>query len=194
MYMRYDLLVELFLFQVEKMAVSLLQLLVMSMSIPLGASYLHHVIVSDNPGVPECNWFDLKYHCGSLDHMFDLLSKKSNSVDVAIEPGNYNLMSSYLLYDLRNIRIRSSNQPRTVNIFCKHNPNLDQNGDTGVAFMQGSDLIIEYISINWCGMTHFSISQISIGKFIHFHSPLYFANSTNIKVAHVILQHNIGQL
>ena len=103
------------------MAVSLLQLLVIWMNISLGLSYLHHAIVSDNPGAPECKWFDLKYHCGSLDHMFDLLSKKSKSVDVTVEPGNYNLMSSYHLYDLRNIRIRSSNQPRTVpnsKFFC----------------------------------------------------------------------------
>ena len=174
------------------MAVSLLQLLVIWMNISLGLSYLHHAIVSDNPGAPECKWFDLKYHCGSLDHMFDLLSKKSKSVDVTVEPGNYNLMSSYPLYDLRNIRIRSSNQPMTVNIFCKHNPNVDQNGDTGVAFMRGGDLIIEYISINWCGMTHFSTSQTSVGKFVYFRSALYFANSTNIKVTHVTLQNNNG--
>ncbi|XP_065904412.1 uncharacterized protein [Dysidea avara] len=41
-------------------------------------------------------------------------------------------------------------------------------------------------------MTHVSTSQTSIGKFVYFRSALYFANSTNIKVAHVSLQHNNG--
>jgi len=175
------------------MAVLLQQLLVMWMSISLRASYLHRVIVSDNPNSPECKWFIVAYHCGSLEEMFDLLNKNlTKSVDVSIEPANYTLMSSYYLYDLHNVSIRSSNQPKLVKIFCKRNPNMDKGIDTGVAFIRGSDLIIEYVSIEQCGMTHVSTSQTSEGKFVYFRSAIYFTNYTNVSVTHISLQNNNG--
>ena len=161
------------------------------MTTSLGTSYyLDHVIVSNNPTAPECKWIDLKIHCGSLEYMFDLLSKKSKSVDVAIQPGNYNLASSYMLHDLHNVRIRSSNQPNLVNVFCKQTS--DAHIDTGVAFVRGFDLIIEYVNIKWCGMTHVSTSRASVRKFVYFRSALYFANYINIEVNHVSLQNNNG--
>ena len=48
-------------------------------------------------------------------------------------------MSSHFLHDLHDVRIVSSNQSKLVKIFCKQNPIMNEDIDTGVAFIQGSD-------------------------------------------------------
>ncbi|XP_065904408.1 uncharacterized protein [Dysidea avara] len=157
----------------------------------MGLCYEHQVIVSD-AAKPECIWDDWIYYCGSLESMFDLLKDKTESVDVSIKPGNYNLTSSYSLKDLRNVRIRSSDQSNIANISCKPDYGVDPDVDTGIEFKHGSNLIVEYINIRWCGMKHISTSQVKPGTFVYFHSALYFVNCTGITVMHAGLYDNNG--
>jgi len=108
---------------------------------------------------PECKQHDLKYHCGSLEAMFNFLKDKSKSVDVSIDPGNYILASSFSLTGLCSIRIRSSNQINIANLSCTPNFDSDPDIDTGIEFSHGFNLIFEHVNIRWCGMKHISTSQ-----------------------------------
>ncbi|XP_065904410.1 uncharacterized protein [Dysidea avara] len=169
-------------------------LLVLMVDMSMGMLYEHHVIVSKTYPLSGCEWKwnDCNYYCNSLESMFDLLKDKMESVDVFIEPGNYTLSSSHSLKDLHNIRIRSCDQTNIANIFCKPNFDIDPDIDTGIEFKHGSDLIVEYINIRWCGMKHISTSQVKPGTFVYFHSALYFVNCTGITVIHAGLYDNNG--
>jgi len=139
--------------------------------------YEHHVIVSDTPSEPGCKlhgWV-YRYHCGTLESLFELLKDKSESVDVFIEPGSYDFLSSYSLENLHYIRIRSSDQDIMATISCKHNHDNSADIGTGIKFIHSSDLIIEYVNIRWCGMKHISTGQVNLGilHFIYFRIVLY---------------------
>ena len=153
----------------------------------LTLAYRHVIVVSNNSSLSHCKLTSGKYHCGSLAQTFDLLNKINASVDVTIEPDEYHLVSSYNLTDLHDIRISSAQELFPVIISCR------QGNDDGISFIRARNLLIQYVHVKWCGMTHVSTSQVFVSnQFVYFRSALYFQNSTDLNMTNVKIYDNNG--
>ena len=117
---------------------------------------------------------DTSYHCHSIIAMFELLSHK-NSTEVFVQSGMYILNMSYVLENLHDIQIRSNASTPAV-IMCHNNSAVD----TGVSFLQVSNLTIEHLNIVGCGMKHITSSYHGRGNFVSVHSAMFIQNSTNV--------------
>ena len=161
--------------------------IVMTRSIEFTVAYRHAVVVSDNSSLSQCELTSGKYYCGSLNQTFILLNNIKESVNVSIKPGDYNLLSSYNLTDLQDIKISSAQESAPVVISCR------QGNDAGIAFIKAKRLLLQYVSIRLCGMVHLSSSQVFISKqFIYFRSALYFQNSTDLNMTNITVYENNG--
>ena len=162
--------------------------LVITTSLEFTVAYRYAVVVSNNSSLPRCKLTSGKYYCGSLNQAFILLNNIiKESVDVSIKPGDYSLLSSYNLTDLRDVKISSAQGSAPVIISCR------QGNDGGIAFIRAKRLLLQYVSIRMCGMAHISSSQVFASKqFIHFRSALYFQNSTDLNMKNVKMYENNG--
>ena len=157
--------------------------------IPAVSLYQHNIYVSEKLPITKCQQINnTTYQCSSITEVFQQLSNCSNSTDITIEPGNYNLALSYKLADLHDIRIRS--ETKAV-IQCAANVNGTFDFDTGIAFVRVRNLIITNISIVGCGMKHNSSNHI-VERFIIVRSALYIQNSTNISLDNVTICNSNG--
>ena len=159
-------------------------------SLAISRAYRHTVVVANNPSLSHCKFIITEYRCGSLAQAFDLLNTRiKKSVDVIIEPGEYTLVSSHTLEDLQDIKIRGV-ESFPVIITCKQENDISE---TGVAFTRAKNLVIQYVHIEQCGMSHESSSQtFSSQQFIYFRSAIYFQNSTDLSMTNITVCNNNG--
>ena len=169
-------------------------ILLWTTSLVIAGAYRHTVVVSNNPSLSHCKLMITEYRCGSLAQAFDLLNTTiKKSVDVTIEPAEYTLVSSHILEDLQDIKLIGSNSPVEsfpVIITCKQE---DDSTETGVAFIRAKNLVIQYVHVRNCGMSHESSSQtFSSNQFVYFRSAIYFQNSTNLSMINIQVYNNNG--
>ena len=124
------------------------------------------------------------YHCSSLKQVFNLLAQSYSSVDIVLDPGIYNLTSSYNVTNLHHIRISSKN----ATIQC--GLSVDDSG-TGIAFIRVSNLTIEHVNIIGCGMRHAS-TVFGKDKIILVRSALFVQNSTSISLCNMSISNSNG--
>ena len=157
---------------------------------PAVLMFEHTVILSHNSSLEDCVKLNhISYQCGSIDKVLMLLL--NSSTDIIVEPGTYDLTSSYNITDLYDIRIRSkTSQPATIQ--CKPNLNGSYEFDTGIAFIRVKNLVIEHLKVMGCGMKHVSNIHIGGGQFIVVRSALYIQNSTDISLYGSSISHNNG--
>jgi len=151
-------------------------------------NYQNKITTSQSSHLDDCKKLNNTTHqCSSLQQVFNMLSYGYNSIDIVLEPGIYNLKSSYNVTDIQHIRISSNN----ATIQCMPNVNERYEYDTGIAFIRVTNLVIEHVSITGCGMRHIS-SNFGKGKFIMIHSALFVQNSTNITLCNMSVSNSNG--
>ena len=157
----------------------------MCFAIPMVFTYHHKIHLSMKSEINDT----VNLYCNSLISMFRLLSQNKDSTDVFIHPGTYILNTSYTLQDLHSIRIKSDASNPAI-IRCQNN---STDLGTGVAFLRVSDLIIDHLNIEGCGMKHSSTSYLA-GKenFISVHSGIFIQNSTNIILSSINISNSTG--
>ena len=148
-------------------------------------TYHYKATQSEPVGCQKIN--DTLHHCYSLISMFNLLSNKKNSTDVFIHSGTYTLNMSYTLKNLHNITIQS-NISKPAIITCHKNSNFD----SGIEFLQVSNITINHLSIVGCGMKHISTSYHGKGNFISVRSAVFIQESTNVVLVSVNISYSTG--
>ena len=160
-------------------------LLLLCSIIALISAYQHEIYISYKIEVSSCEKVnDTFFQCHSLDQAFQLLGPCCNSTNIAIEPGNYTLNMSYTRYGLANICIQSNSQDKFAITKCPPNVKGSYNFDTGLAFVEVTNLTFKNLNILGCGMKHISGIQIETDseerRFIFLRSAVFILNSSNI--------------
>ena len=162
----------------------------MCFAIPMVLTYHHEIHLSMKSETTNHQGSNSTInHCNSLISMFELLSHKRCSTDVIVQSGTYILDVPYTLKYLHNIRIRS-NASNPATIMCHNDSDLD----TGVAFVQVSNLIIDHLNIVGCGMKNSSTNYLSrtTRNIISVRSAMFIQNSTNITLVSINISNSTG--
>ena len=113
------------------------------------------------------------------------------SIDVVFMSGIYTIKEKYPFTNLENVRFSGSHSGMPPTIKCS--PITDDfDTNSGIAFIQGKNLTIEYLNITGCGMKYTSTSTSTNGDFITHLSALYIQNSTNLIVSNVNISNSNG--
>ena len=162
--------------------------------IPIVLTYQHTIFVSQTSSLSDCvqlNKSIYQTECQSIDHAIELLSQCCNSTRIVLKSGVHLLTTSHELTYLQSIQITSETMDRAI-IQCVPNVNGDRGFDTGLAFLQVNNLVIENVNILGCGMKHVSTNHLGAGEFIVVRSALYIQNSTNISLYNMSISNSNG--
>jgi len=142
--------------------------------------------------VSQCNDNNITNICDSSVLQICCISTCYDSIEMIFVSGRtYILTENYTVSNLQNIRftVNQSGIPSTIN--CATD-NDSTSANPGFAFVNITNLTVEYLNIVGCGMKHVSTSVSKGGEFVTFLSALYVQNSTNLSVRNISVLNNNG--